>query len=379
MSTSTQPTFNAKIMDLPIMKNLGENQIAKSVNNFRNGEKPLYNGLKLGAYGVVGFLAWTYALPILTPIVAGTLGLAFMLVQLAIAGVIMALLVMLYPAIAAWTRTAARWLHKSAIKYKPFEQLEREKQKLIANQVTFRVAKQNIKSIQNDMANSSERMKKDAETSNENIFRLDGKAKVLKAKMDEMVARLGVEAKTEDEYVGYASQLFKVVSESQRVINKEQQSKLFMDKYKSREIVMKKMSQKLEMVEIQMENKILDFDATVDFLKADYEFAQKSNAATYAAKSAIGFNSGWERDYALEVIAESIANDTAMTSGNLKDIESLTSNYNLDSDDLYANLELVANRLQVNDGITDFKQYNNPDYVLTEKDKRNAGGIADMF
>ena len=172
---------------------------------------------------------------------------------------------------------------------------------------------------------------------------------------------------------------FKVVSESQRVINKEQQSKLFMDKYKSREIVMKKMTHKLQMVEIQMENKILDFDATVDFLKTDYEFAQKSNAATYAAKSAIGFNNGWERDYALEVIAESIANDTAMTCGNLKDIESLTSNYNLDSDDLYANLELVANRLQVNDGMTDFKQYNNPDYGLTEKDKRHAGGIADRF
>lgn len=369
---STQPTFNAKLMDLPIMKNLGENQIAKTVTNFRTGEKPLYNGLKLATYGAIGYGVWTYVLP-----------LAFValgqMIALVITGGIVLFLILAAPAIFSWLRIAARALHKTAIKYKPFEQLEKEKQKLIANQTTFRVAKQNIKSLQNDMADMAERMKKEAEVANDNIFRLKGKAEVLQAKMKDMVSKLGIEAKVEDEYVGYASQLSKILSESQRVINKEGQSKDFMAKYKSRENVMKKMSQKLVMVETQMENKIADFDATVEFLKTDYEFAQKSNAATYAAKSAIGFNSGWERDYALEVIAESISNDTAMTSGNLRDIENLTSNFNLDSDDLYANLELMANKLSIDDGITDFKQYNNPDYVLTEKDKRNAGGIGDMF
>lgn len=133
------------------------------------------------------------------------------------------------------------------------------------------------------------------------------------------------------------------------------------------------------MVEGAMENKIADFDATVEFLKKDYDFAQKSNAATYAAKSALGFASGWERDYALEVIAETIASDTANTFGNLKDIERLTSNYDLNSDDLFANLNLIADSMNYETLDADFKAYNNPDYVPTSKDLKNSGGWGEMF
>jgi len=369
---STTPTFNAKFMDLPIVKSLGQEQLVTKVDNFRKGEKGLYNVLRIGTYGAIGYGIWTYVLPI-----------AFValgqLIALAITAALALFLFFAAPAIFSWIRIAARALHKSAIKYDPFKQLEIEKQKLIANQTTFRVAKQNIKSLQSDMGSSAERMKKEAETANENIFRLEGKAESLRTKMKEMVERLGVDAKQEDEYVGYASQLNKVLGDAQRVINKEKQSKDFMDKYQAREQVMRKMSQKLVMVESVMENKIADFDATVEFLKNDYEFAQKSNAATYAAKSAIGFSGGWERDYALEVIAESISNDTAMTAGNLRDIESLTSNYDLNSDDLFLKLDQAADRLRVDDGLGDFNKYKNPDYVMTEKDKRNSGGFDDMF
>lgn len=379
MSTSTQPTFNTKIMDLPIMRNLGENQIAKSVTNFRTGEKPLYSGLKLGAYGVAGFLAWTYALPILTPIVAGTLGLAFMLVQLAIAGVIMAVLVMLYPAIAAWTRIAARWLHKTAIKYKPFEQLEREKQKLIANQTTFRVAKQNIANLSQDMGLNADKCKKELEASGRNIEVLKGSVEQIKTAMEQLVATQGPVIKTEDEYVNLAVKFNSKVGDLKRAVKQAESSNDYMMKYKAREAVMKKMTNKLKMVEGAMEEKIADFDQTVKFLKDDYDFAQKSNAATYAAKSAIGFSSGWERDYAFEVIAESIAQDTAMTAGNLRDIESLTSNYNLDSDELYANLSLIADKMDFSNIDVDFKAYNNPDYQLTTTDRKNVGGLGDMF
>lgn len=369
---STQPTFNAKIMDLPIMKNLGENQIAKSVTNFRTGEKPLYNGLKLVTYGAIGYGVWTYVLPV-----------AFValgqMIALAITGGIALFLVLAAPAIFSWLRIAARALHKTAIKYDPFAQLEKEKQKLIANQTTFRIAKQNIASLKQDMGINADKCKKEVETGDDNQRLIRAKVDQIKAKMEAMIAELGPSAKTEDDYVNLASEFQKKLAELQRTLNKVNQSKDFMEKYKAREAVMKKMGQKLTMVETAMEIKIADFDATVEFLKTDYEFAQKSNAATYAAKSAIGFSSGWERDYALEVIAESIATDTAMTSGNLKDIENLTSNYNLDSDDLYNNLSLIADKLDVGNVGADFKAYENPDYVLTSKDKQNVGGFGDMF
>lgn len=379
MSTSTQPTFNTKIMDLPIMRNLGENQIAKSVTNFRTGEKPLYNVVRYGAYGVAGFLAWTFLLPVLTPIVAGTLGLAWMMVQLGLAAVIMVALFTLWPAFSAWMRIFARMLHKTAIKYKPFEQLEREKQKLIANQMTFRVAKQNIANLSQDMGINADKCKKEVEVSGRNIEVLKGSVEQIKTAMEQLVASQGPAVKTEDDYVNLAVKFNAKVGDLKRAIKQAESSNDYMMKYKAREAVMKKMNNKLKMVEGAMEEKIADFDQTVKFLKDDYDFAQKSNAATYAAKSAIGFSSGWERDYAFEVIAESIAQDTAMTAGNLRDIESLTSNYNLDSDELYANLSLIADKMDFSNIDADFKAYNNPDYQLTTTDRKNVGGFGEMF
>lgn len=372
MSTSTKPTFNAKLMELPIMKTLGENQVMTKVDSFRKGEKGLFNVLKIGTYGAIGYGIWTYVLPV-----------AFValgqLIALAVTGVLALFLFLAAPAIFSWLRIAARALHKSAIKYDPFKQLEIEKQKLLANQATFRVAKQNIAMLRRDMEESAERSKKDAESAQFRIQQIRGKAEVIKAEMEKMVSEMGVAAKVEDEYVQLASEYQKILAESQRVINKANQSVDFTEKYKAREMVMKKMGQKLVGVETAMEIKIADFDATVEFLKSDYEFAKKSNAATSAAKNAMGFSNGWELDYALEAVAVSIANDTAITSGNLRDIENLTSNYNLDSDDLYANLNIVADKLTVDSGIPDFKAYANPDYKLTEKDKKNSGGFGDMF
>lgn len=376
---STQPTFNAKIMDLPIMKTIGEGQITKSVTNFRRGEKPMYNIIRYGAYGVAGYLAWTFLLPILTPVVAGTLGLAFMLVQLALTAIVCVVLYLLAPAIFAWARIGARFLHKTAIKYKPFEQLERERQKMIANQTTFRIANQNIKNLTQDMGLNADNCRKELEVSDRNIEILKGTVEQLKASMDEMVQNMGQAAKTEDAYVNLAVKFNKKAGDLKRAYKQAENSKDYMFKYKARESVMKKMSQKLAMVEGAMEDKIADFDQTVKFLKDDYEFAQKSNAATYAAKSAIGFSNGWERDYALEVIAESISNDTAMTYGNLRDIEALTSNYDLNSDELYNNLSLLADKFDFNDIDAQLKAYESPEYVPTATDRKNVGGWGEMF
>lgn len=371
--TQTKTTLNANLAGLPILKHFDQNEISTKVDNFRKGEKNLFWFFKLAALVGGGYLTWTYVLTPVFEAIAQMLALAATAV-LVVTGIIMA------PVILKGIRLFTRAVHKALIKYDPFAQLEVEKQKMLENQRTFRIAKQNIASLKTEMEAESNKAEKEAESGQTRIIALQGKAEKIKLGMDEMVKKLGIAAKAEDEYVNYASELQKVLAEAQRVANKLNQSKDFVQKYGSRASIMKKMGQKLTMVETVMDIKIQDFDATVDMLKKDYEFGQKSNAATSAAKSAMGFTKGWEFDYALDVVTSTIANDIAITAGNLKDIETLTSNYSLDSDELYANLNQIADKIKVGqDIIPDAKQYSNPEYQLTSSDRTKSGGFGDLF
>lgn len=376
MQTQTQTrtsTLNANLSELPILKHFNQNEISTKVDTFRKGEKNLFWFLKLASLVGVGYLTWTYVLPPVFQAIGQMLAVAATAVII-VAGVIMA------PVIVKGIRLFTRAIHKALIKYDPFAQLEIERQKMLANQTTFRIAKQNIVSLKQEMEVEADRSEKEAEQGQTRILALQGKAEKIKLSMDEMVKTHGVAAKGEDEYVNLAAELQKILAEAQRVANKLNQSKDFVQKYGSRANVMKKMSQKLTLVETAMDIKIQDFDATIDMLKKDYEFGQKSNAATTAAKSAMGFTKGWEFDYALDVVTSTIAADIAITAGNLKDIESITSNYTLDSDELYANLNAVADKIKVGaDVIPDASQYSNPEYNLSSSDKLKSGGFGDMF
>jgi len=209
---------------------------------------------------------------------------------------------------------------------------------------------------------------------------LDTKAKGLKAKMEEMVKKDGASARGTDEFVETEAEWRKIVSESQRTEFQKTQAQDFVRKYGSRALTMKKFGQKLTMVETSMEIKILDFDATIEILKKDYEFAQKSRSATEAAKSAMLFTKGWELEYALDVVTTTIASDIAITAGNLRDIDSLTATYAVDSDELYANLDTLAGKIRTGADVTpEAKQYNNSEYKLTQEDKLQAGAFGNLF
>lgn len=371
--TETATSFKANLSELPILKHFDQNEISTKVESFRKGEKGLFWFFKLAALIGVGYLTWTYVLPPVFQAIGQFLAVAATGI-LIIAGIIMA------PVIVKGIRLFTRSLHKALIKYDPFAQLEIERQKMLENQRTFRTAKQNIASLKTEMEVESSKAEKEAETGQTRIIALQGKAEKIKHEMDAMVQKMGVDAKSEDDYVNRASELQKILAEAQRVANKLNQSKDFVQKYGSRAAIMKKMGQKLTMVETVMDIKIQDFDATIDMLKKDYEFGQKSNAATTAAKSAMGFTKGWEFDYALDVVTSTIANDIAITAGNLRDIETLTSNYSLDSDELYANLNAVADKIKVGqDIIPQAKQYSNPEYSLSQSDRVKSGGFGDLF
>jgi hypothetical protein len=373
MQTQTKTSFNANLMELPILKHFQQNEISTKVETFRKGEKNLFWFLKLAVFGALAWAVWTYVLPPVFQAIGQMLAVAA-------TGVMIVALIIMAPVIIKGIRALTRAMHKALIKYDPFAQLEIEKQKMLQNQATFRVAKGNISQLKQEMEIEAKKSEEEANTGQTRILTLQGKAEKIKHEMDAMVQKMGVDAKSEDDYVNKASELQKLLAESQRVSNKINQSKDFVQKYGSRAAIMKKMGQKLTMVETVMDIKIQDFDATIDMLKKDYEFGQKSNAATTAAKSAMGFTKGWEFDYALEVVTSTIAADIAITSGNLKDIETLTSNYSLDSDELYANLNAVADKIKVGaDVVPNAKQYSNPEYQLTSDDQLKSGGFQDLF
>jgi hypothetical protein len=376
MQTKTQTmtsTLNANLGELPILKHFNQNEIATKVDNFRKGEKSIFWFLKLAAIVGVGYLTWTYVLPPVFQAIGQMLAVAA-------TGVMIVFGIMVAPVVFKGLRALTRAIHKAIIRYDPFAQLEVEKQKMIANQQTFRVAKGNIANLKQEMEVEAANSEKEATAGQTRIIALQGKAEKIKSNMDAMVKSMGVDAKTDDAYVNNAAELQTVLAEAQRVANKMTQAKDFVQKYGSRAAIMKKMGQKLTLVETAMNIKILDFDATVEMLKKDYEFGQKANSATTAAKSALGFTKGWEFDYALDVVTSTISADIAITSGNLKDIETLTSNYTLDSDELFANLNQIADKIKVGaDVVPAAKQYSNPDYQLSSSDKVKSGGFQELF
>ena len=376
MITKTQNqnvTLNANLSELPILKHFSEEEINTQVSSFRSGEKGLFWFFKLALFGALGYLAWVYVLPLVFQAVGQMLAVA-------VTGVMIVGLVIAAPVIVKGIRLFTRSLHRALIKYDPFAQLETERQKMINNQNLFRISKGKINSLKQDMEVEADHSEKEATASQTKIITLQGKAAKIKSSMDAMVTKLGETAKAEDNYVNYAAELQKVLSEAQRVAIKMNQSKDFVQKYGSRAAIMKKMGQKLTMVETTMDIKIADFDATIEMLKKDYEFGQKSNEATTAAKSAMLFSKGWEFDYALEVVTSTIATDIAITAGNLKDIDSLTTNYSMDSDELYANLNQIADKIKIgSDIIPQAKQYSNPEYKLSQSDQIKSGGFQDLF
>ena len=251
---------------------------------------------------------------------------------------------------------------------------------MLQNQQTFRMAKGKIQGLKNDCDIEANKNSEDAKKLSKAILTLNDRAKALKASMDEMLKKDGIAAKNTDDYVNANSEFVKTVAESQRVSFQLDQAKSFIEKYGLRSATMQKFGQKLTMVETSMDIKVLDFDATIEILKKDYDFAEKSRQATDTAKSAMLFTKPWELDYAIEKVTSTITADIAITSGNLKDIDSLTKNFSIDSDEQFNTLDALASSIRGGgETIPDVKAYQNPDYKFTASDKQKSGGFDNIF
>jgi hypothetical protein len=366
-------TESSKVLELPILKHFEKSQITFNPKNWRKGEKGIAAVIALVLLGTIAWGLYQYILPIVFTWVGQVLG------AIAAAVLVIAFFIML-PVIIKALKKVARAFHKLLIKYDPFGELEEQKEKMAQNRSRFKEAKAKIKAIKSNMESESIKAEKEAKEYQDKVLVLQSKAETTKSKMQEIEVRMGEAAKDSDEYVDLQTNIMKTLSEAQRVSHMLNQSTGLVRKYGSRAHVIGKLDRKLNMVDTAMEIKIADFDVSIDMLKKEYAFAQAARDATEQAKSAMLFTKGWELEYALDVVTNTIEIDLATTRENLLDLDSLTSQYSLDSDELYSKLDKLADQIKTdNYTIPESKKYSNPNYKMTQEDKIESKGFGDIF
>lgn len=363
------------LLELPILKHFDESkgEIALNTQSLKKGEKYLFWIIALGLLGIGGYLTWTYIIPPLFTMLG-------QVIALSATAIFLIFLVMMFPVIMKGLRFATKNIHKALIQSNPFNELEEQKQKMVKNREVFKNTKAKLKGLKNEMEMEASKSEKEAKDYQEELLSLQRQSERLKSAMDEMVKANGITAKDTDEYVVLQSELAKKLSNSQRISNQYEQSKSFVQKYGVRANVLGKMDRKLTLAGTAIDIKIADFDATITMLRKEYEFAKNAKAATESAKNAMMFTKDWELEYALEVVTSTIAQDIARTSENLLDIDTLTSQYSVDNDELYSRLDSLADKIKTGENtIPDSTKYSSQNYKMSKEDKQNAGGFGDIF
>jgi len=362
-----------KVLELPILKHFEQSEITLNPQSWRKGERGLAGIAGLAIIGTTAWALYAFILPIVFKWVGQVLG------AIAVAVLVIAFFIML-PLIIKGLKRLARNLHKLLIKYDPFGELEEQKQKMVENRNQFKQAKAKIKAIKSNMEIEAAKAEKESKDYQDKVITLQQRAEGTKHKMTALEQAQGAAAKDTDEYVEHQTGLMKTLSEAQRVSHLLNQSTSLIRKYGSRAHVIGKLDRKLNMVDTAMEIKIADFDVSIDMLKKEYAFAEAARSATEQAKSAMLFTKSWELDYALDVVTNTISMDLATTKENLLDLDSLTSQYSMDSDELYTNLDKLADKIKTESFVVPAsKQYSNPNYKMTDADKLESKGFGDIF
>ncbi len=369
--------MSAQIQSLskyPILKHFDTSQIITESGEFKPGQKPIYQVLRLLAVGAVGYFAYMMFNTVL-PIAFTYFGHMIGIVGYVIG--IMALIVFM-PTIFKGMKHASRFLQKYMISIDPFLELETQRKKLEESKVLLQKSKVHIEGIESEMSNKSLQFKKNTEKLQSDIQRLKERSDLIKKKMEEIKSKVQ-DYKHDDHYIHHEMELMNTLSEANRKIVEMEQSNEFISKYGARSVVMKKVRQKLHRAQFAADDKLADFDLTVKMLRHDFEFAKKAKEGTNAAKQALMIDKAWELEFALETITNTIANDIAITTVNINDINKLTSEYDLTSDELYDKLDNIANNIKIGElKINDPKKYKAEDYIMTQEEK-NSTGFGSLF
>jgi hypothetical protein len=356
---------SSKLNTLPILKHFSPGEIKLNPQEWRKGEFGLFSVLTILGLVFGGYMLWVYVLPVLGYIL-----------QMVTAGAVVLLLLLARQPIYKFFKSIARIMHKSVIRHNPFGELENQEQLMKASEKKFVESRAKISNLRDQMKTESVIQQKEALRLQEDIESYNAKAKKLQER------KVSITDQDSDEYVEIVNEIDTLVSSSERAMHLYQQAKDFTTKYADRGAIMSKLDRKLSRIATKIKIKILDFQATIEILKRDFNFAENSRVATEAAKNAMLFDKSWELDYAMEVITSTIASDLAATASNLSDIDMMTGSLmnQMDDDAMFAKLDKLATSIKTGeDSVPDTKKYNNPEYKRTSADKAVNPGFEEIF
>jgi len=352
---------------LPALQNIDSAQIQAGLQSMTPGAKGLYGVLRLAVIAGLGYAVWVYILPTLFVAIGQALAVVAGLGVLAIA------FAMRKP-FWRWLGNIARATDKKLIRDNPWLVFEKQKRKLVE-------AKEKFFSSFGRMRNLAQETKAKAEESQKKAKDYQDAAVSLKAKADKLKEQMAM-AKDKDAnaYTAYYNESAKTAAQAHNAMLRYDQAKDMAAKYAARGVVMDNLVRKLSTGTTYIDIRIMEFDNTVEMLKVDYDFFKESADATNQMKSSMNFTEEWQVSYAIEATKAVTASYISETQMNLNDIESLTANYNIDNDAIFSKLDAITQRIETGEEkLPNVAQYQNPDYVMTNKDRSNAGFGADIF
>jgi hypothetical protein len=371
-------TETKTVTQLPIMKYFDDAKLMEkgqeTIGNWRKGEKPIGAFIGLILIGVIGYGTFKWIIPA----VFGALSQVFAVIASVLAVI---LVILLLPAIFKLFRRIVRSFHKAIIRWNPFDELDEQKEKMWATHDLFLKHKAKIKQLKTDFEQMSNETRTVAENAKTEVQKQTKKAGEIKAIMDKMIAEKGEGIKETDEYVELQQKFINATSAGTRTNTTLEKNIEWTTKYAARSNIFANLDRKLAIGATLLENKIKDFEESINIMKKDWEMAAASRGATAILKEILGpGGQNWKLEYALEFVAGRISEDLAMTAQNLEDLERNTTAFNFDSDEAYDKLLSIGNKLDAGQiAVPDAAKIANPNHKLTRDEKNAAGPLGDIF
>ena len=371
-------TETKTVTQLPIMKYFDDAKLMErgkeTIGNWRKGERPIGAIVALVLIAVVGYgtIRW------IIPAVFSALSQVFAVIASLLTVVFF---ILLMPAIFKLFRRIVRSFHKMIIRWNPFDELDEQKDKMWATHDLFLLHKAKIKQLRNDFEQMSNETRTVAENAKTEVQKQTKKAGETKELMDKMVSDKGEGIKETDEYVELQQKFINATSAGTRTNTTLEKNIEWTTKYAARSNIFANLDRKLAIGATLLENKIKDFEESINIMKKDWEMAAASRGATAILKEILGpGGQNWKLEYALEFVAGRISEDLALTAQNLEDLERNTTAFNFDSDEAYDKLLVIGNKLDAGQiTVPDPVRIANPNHKLTREEKNSAGPLGDIF
>ena len=136
--------------------------------------------------------------------------------------------------------------------------------------------KSKIKQLRTDFEQMSNETRSVAENSKTEVQRQTKKAGEIKVQMDKMIAEKGDGVKETDEYVELQQQFINATSAGTRTNTTLEKNIEWTTKYAARSNIFANLDRKLAIGATLLENKIKDFEESINIMKKDWEMAAAS-------------------------------------------------------------------------------------------------------